>query len=390
MKKKWLVIIKKWGFTLLEVIIAMTSFFLLLTAIINIYTRMIKLKYNIQARINVIQDSYFAIEKINLLLKDYTIDYEEYFNRKNVWCDNYTQPFTRDVGTDGYCKLFTAYGNNNNIRSTPVNERKIYFCSSTLSVDENTPQKIIISTWVQNGEGCINTGQQSFGQYYWQFRDVKNDVDSVVGARNDDDDENVMKWPSAIDDATNVKELYLISQDGKSRIFIRRKLIESGDRNRDGIISGDSEKEYTLQILKLRGFDAGNSHNFDINNASGVYDGKIDTRACDYAQWFICNGTGISALLYSGYKLPQDENDGWVNLFQKNITISDWNIIIYPTKNPQYALAENNVQINPYFTITLTSKLYGEIRQKRLGMQNIDTFQTSLQTTFDTKNFYTK
>ena len=45
---------------------------------------MIRLKYNIQARINVVQDSYFAIEKINLLLKDYTIDYEEYFNRKNV------------------------------------------------------------------------------------------------------------------------------------------------------------------------------------------------------------------------------------------------------------------------------------------------------------------
>ena len=79
-----------------------------------------------------------------------------------------------------------------------------------------------------------------------------------------------------------------------------------------------------------------------------------------------------------------------INLFQKNITISDRNIIVYPTKSPLYALDEDNVQINPYFTITLTSKIYGEVRQKRLGMQNIDTFQNSLQTTFDTKNFYTK
>jgi hypothetical protein len=61
-------------------------------------------------------------------------------------------------------------------------------------------------------------------------------------------------------------------------------MVESGDRNHDGIISGDSEKRYTLQILKLRGFDAGNKHNFDTSNSSGVYDGKIDTRACDYAQ----------------------------------------------------------------------------------------------------------
>lgn len=75
---------KKKGFTLLEVIIAITCFFLILVVIINMYTRMINLKYNIQAKTNVIQNTYLAMEKISLLLKDYTIDYEEYFNRKNV------------------------------------------------------------------------------------------------------------------------------------------------------------------------------------------------------------------------------------------------------------------------------------------------------------------
>lgn len=111
-------------------------------------------------------------------------------------------------------------------------------------------------------------------------------------------------------------------------------------------------------MLKLRGFDAGNNHNFDVNTSSGVYDGKIDTRACDYAQGFICHGDTISTTLYDGYKLASGVDDGWVNLFQKNITIADWNLIIYPTKNPHYALAEDGLQINPYFTINLTSKLY--------------------------------
>lgn len=380
---------KRLGFTLLEVIIAVTSFFLLLVIIVNIYTNMIKLKYNIQARTNVIQDSYYTIEKINLLLKDYTIDYEEYFNRKNVWCNSSNSDFTRDVGTTGYCENFTAYGNNSNINQVPSTERKIYFCSST-NTDETIPQRVLPNTEVQNGSWCLNTGQQSFGQYGWQFRDVKNDVDSVAGAWNDDDDENVMKWPSAIDNPTNTQELYLISQDGKSRIFIRRALIESGDFNNDGIAwSGDSEKRYTLQILKLRWFDAGNNHDFDTNNSSGVYDGTIDTRACDYAQGFMCHGNWIWSL-YTWYKLPSDQNDGWVNIFQKNITISDRNLIIYPTKNPEYALAENNIQINPYFTINLTSKLYWQIRRKRLGIANIDNFQINLQTTFNTKNFYTQ
>ena len=69
---------------MLEVLIATTAFFILLAAIMGMYMKMIRLKYNIQARINIVQDSYFTIEKINILLKDYTIDYEEYFNRKNV------------------------------------------------------------------------------------------------------------------------------------------------------------------------------------------------------------------------------------------------------------------------------------------------------------------
>ncbi|HBB04273.1 TPA: hypothetical protein DCZ39_05275 [Patescibacteria group bacterium] len=125
----------------MEVIIAITSFFLLLTVIINIYTRMIKLKYNIQARTNVIQDAHFVIEKINLLFKDYTIDYEEYFNRKNVGCDT--------SNDNGHCNLFTAYGNNSNSNQVSSTVHEIYFCSSVIA--ESTPQRVIMNPDVQNG-----------------------------------------------------------------------------------------------------------------------------------------------------------------------------------------------------------------------------------------------
>jgi len=378
---------KKKGFTLLEVIIAITSFFLLLVIILNIYTKMMNIKYTIQAKTNTTQEAYFTLEKINLLLKEYTIDYEEYFNRKNVWCDTQILPFTRDKGENGYCDNPTGYGNKSNINNITSNTHTIYFCSSALN--EDTPYKVIQNSNIQNGSWCINTGKQSFGQYYRQFRDAKKDSDSIPGAYNDDDDENIMKWPSAIEDIRQTQELYLISQDKTSRIFIRRALIESGDWNNDWFISGDNEKLYTLQILKLKWFDAGNNHNFDINNSSGVYDGNIDTWACDYSQWFICNGNNIGTL-YSDYKIPTDQNDGRTNLFQKSITISDWNISISPSKNPNYAKAEEKVQINPYFTIQLTTKLYGKIRKKRLGIANIDKFQTHIQTTFNTKNWYTK
>lgn len=81
---------------------------------------------------------------------------------------------------------------------------------------------------------------------------MKHDVDNISGALGDADDVRVMKGPIGLLDNGNVKELYLISQDSKQRLLIRKTLVESGDWNRDGIVSGDSEHLYTLQLLKLR------------------------------------------------------------------------------------------------------------------------------------------
>lgn len=92
---------KRRAFTLMEVIVSITIFFILLVVIISLYTRMTRLKYNIQARQSLIQNSYDAMEKINLLIKDYSIDYEEYFNRRNVGCNgnNTDSSFSRNVET---------------------------------------------------------------------------------------------------------------------------------------------------------------------------------------------------------------------------------------------------------------------------------------------------
>ncbi len=53
-------------------------------------------------------------------------------------------------------------------------------------------------------------------------------------------------------------------------------------------MKGEVSSGYTLQILKLRGFDAGRTHSFDAENDNEVYDGQIDTWACDYGQHFNC------------------------------------------------------------------------------------------------------
>jgi hypothetical protein len=40
-----------------------------------------------EAKADILETTYYMMEKVNVLLKDYTIDYDEYFNRSRVGCD---------------------------------------------------------------------------------------------------------------------------------------------------------------------------------------------------------------------------------------------------------------------------------------------------------------
>jgi hypothetical protein len=375
----------KW-FTLIEMLLAITWFLIIMTVVISIYVKILDIRDNIDAKQNLVQESYFTLEKLNILLRDFTIDYEEYFNRSMVWCDTSWPTFSWDVWADGHCDLFTNYWNWNNIPLFSSGSFNLYYCSSGNS--EDFPS--VVYTWYLDWDirtWCYIPWYQSFGEYGLQFRNMKDNTDSVPWVVNDEDDEDMWSWPEAILNSTWVKELYLISQDGKQRILFRRSLVASWDWNKNWIISWDTEKRYNIQILKLKWFDVWNNHDFNINNSSWVYDWTVDTRACDYSLWFVCGWSAIWPA-YSWYHLPLDSNDWRVNMFAKNITIADRNLTISPTKNPEYSRKEG-FQINPYFTIAVKNKLYWEVWQRRIG-DSIDNFSLDLQTTLSTKNFYTK
>ncbi len=376
MKRKW--------FTLLEIITATTLFFIMMVAIFSAYRGILKFKYIFQAKANILETTYYMVEKVNVLLKDYTIDYDEYFNRSRVGCDSgYQNNFLWTTWANGHCNDFTFYGNGNAYTAWWLSGYWLYYCSSNTWYFLNN--QYVINTFGPSYTWCLLTWYQSFGEYTYQFYNMKKDADRDGLVVGDSDDTDLWQGPIGIPNTTWVQELYLISPDHTNRVFIRRALISSGDWNKDGLVTGDNEFWYTLQILKLKWFDAGNNHNFDPSTSSWVYDGKIDTWACDYAQWFICNWSWIGNL-YSWYRLPADSNDWWINLFDKNLTVTNRNIAIYPDKNPDYAWWDTVVQINPYFTIWLTTKLYGEVWYPRIT-DAIPNFELSLQTTFNTKEY---
>ena len=400
--------IKK-AFTLIEMLIVVTILWLVFSVVINSYYKLMTAKTDIYIRWMLAKNTNILAEKINLIMKNYTIDYEEYFNRKIVWCDsNAWNNFTWDVGENWYCDKFTTYWNANSLDSSNTWLNILYYCSS---VDSNWAQKekpgdnkdcewnnwdgitgsnyiyAEVNNWdLENGSWCWESlwewKVQSYWEYTLQFWDVNKNADGVWWCRWDDDDADIWKWPISIWDNLSVKELYLISKDGKKRVFLRRKLIYSWDLNNDWV-TDNWEKLYKIQVLKLRWFDLWSWHNW---NWKFAYDGKIDTWACDKAEWFVCHWQDIWAW-YTGYYLPNDINDWWQDYNITDLSIGDLTFKIYPTKLPNLSWQDDSYQISPYMVMNLKTNFYWKNYIKKINPESLSAYRMRINTVFSTKEY---
>ena len=370
--------IKYWGFTIIELLTVTVILGILIPSIITIYSFMIKSNKEFNLRQTSIQQWYEFFEKLNILMQDYTIDYEEYFNRQMVWCvkswstlltwDN----FKWNVWLSWYCTEFTAYWNENstnrNIWNWNSKDHDIYQCSSIDGSDAKWRALVI------KKDACWRFwGKQSYGQYKALFTDVRQIIDE-----GDDEDlwTMVNSWVQAIEDGDNIQELYLISHDGKSRLFFRRKLFTWDE----------IQSQYKIQILRLRWFDAGYKHDFHSDDKRGMYDWKIDTWACDAWMGFVCNWTKIN-WAYTDYKLPGNADDGWIDITHGPINVYTWNISIAPYEDPDLSWADQSIQTNPYVKFFTVFGVYVPYYKWKMA-ESIINFKVPIQTTISTKSFY--
>ena len=365
------------SFTLIELLLVTVIIGFIMPIMVWIYSFLIKANKDIIARQTAIQQWYEFFERINILMQDYTIDYEEYFNRQMVWCVAWWgtgSNFKWNIWISWYCTNFTAYWNENSTArkivwwTIPSNYHDIYRCSSNGDKETSWYPRTI-------GWNCWKFWvKQSFGQYKALFNDVKT-------VTLDDDDEELWYMVTsndirAIRDDKNIQELYLISHDGKKRLYFRRKLVNQS--------SGYAQ--YRVQLLRLRWFDAWQDHNFNTTGA-WLYDWQIDTWACDSSMWFIWNWPSIW-WAYSNYRLPSNVDDCWVDLTYWKTNLYTWNISISPLWDPDLFWAEQGRQINPYMTIFILNWVYlPEFFWKIAGSSIMD-FKVPLKTTINKKDFY--
>ncbi len=133
---KSFLMVKKKGFTLVEMVLVIIISVSILTTIYGVMTVLPRVKNFNDARQNLIEQTNKVMNDFSILFQDYTIDYEEYFNRKMVGCDGQKKgsAFEWAVNASGHCDFFTAYGNENSkqiaLGTNDVKDHLLQYCSS--------------------------------------------------------------------------------------------------------------------------------------------------------------------------------------------------------------------------------------------------------------------
>lgn len=120
----------------------------LFTTIYSVMTTLPRVKLFNDARMQLVEQSNDVMNRFAVLFQDYTIDYEEYFNRERVGTGKLT---------DEYYKEFTSYGNQTSVPSISQDFHYVrYFDSDTPTLPAN---------------------KLSYGQYKAMFWNMGKDTD---------------------------------------------------------------------------------------------------------------------------------------------------------------------------------------------------------------------
>ncbi len=334
---------KLW-FTLIEILIWMLIF-----SIIIIWSFKVLSQLWI-ARIKLITETsmekkaiYFSQKLFEEIKQWWTIDYEEYFNRK-IFENNSPEYLSWHYKNSDW---FWNYWHNWNINSNTY-WSWFYYCSGII---ENK----WCLTWSLNTLGIDQFWKkQRYWEYVLQFISFGWDYDWDWNIIWDNDDEWLWKWPKTFDLNKNLTELYLISADKKHRTYFRYsvKIDPNAPNSKKNCSISDNWKTYswswclwTIEFLKLDWKDWWISHN---TTSSWAFDWKIDTWIVNKRFSWKTNGIPNNSIIAWSWGY-------WQELFDDSINVENVEFYLYPNKDTNLTWKENNLeQTAPYLKLKMT------------------------------------
>jgi len=289
------------------------------------------------------QAFYFSERFFELVKGGWTIDYEEYFNRKNVWNVTYSS---------GHYDKITWFWNGTT---------SMVYCLSWIWTANKMWTNGCITSHNTKGSNML-WDKLLYGQYAQQFIDYNSDRDADAWDEDsngnlvwDDDDKYLWEWPEVFTSAGRVSELYLVNNSEKKRTFFRWLVIE--DPNKPTWATCDftdaSKPTWsgclgTIQFLKLEWVDWGNDHilaNFDATENDGI----IDTWIYDRKTY------GLSSPIVADMTVDDSENY-WTNILADNVNVKSMDMYLFPNKDSNLAWADSSDStfISPYIRISMT------------------------------------
>ena len=329
--------LNKNAFTLIEIMVWILILSIVLLAWFQTLSSLWYWKVKLMEKADITKEAFYFSEKLFDEIKAWwTIDYEEYFNRKIVWTSKYLSWHYMDN------TWFWNYWSWGVIWSTNY-WNNFYYCTSQNWVS--------MWTW-----WCIENWYQRYWEYKFQFIDFNSNMDNDNWDEDwnwkiiwDDDDENLWLWPNVFTWWSNVKEIYLISWDRKKRTLFRWNRILDPAKTKPNWINCDwtwsniwSWCLWTIQFLKLDWKDRWINHD---KTWSWYLDWIIDTWIIDtnFTWW-----NEIIAWWNQDIWYRQD-------LFPENMSVVDFQVFAYPEINKKYAWKlDTNTYINPYLKIKIS------------------------------------
>jgi len=313
------------GFTLPEVLIAVSIFAMVSTIAAALYAQSFKETRRATTQNQLYEDARYVMGLIADEAKNGMIDYDEYYSQNVVGATNYGQ---------SYGRYYSAFFN-------PGDDNKLGFDCNDGAVQENA---------------FCGRASYVMGQVF------NNNLQGICSGGIVDN--------ASIQQAQHQTELYLISADAKTKTILALEKIGGGQTCG---ATGSPACKYALSLLRLTGSDTNNdivpdtfvcADGFQCMGTDSAKDAAGTSLAMKSAD---CAGNALAAGLLprpraQSFNHISDVCDTAANTFSKDfvpvsplrVTITKLDFYISPLDNPQYAFAEADQRTQPRVTIVLT------------------------------------